>query len=151
MDKAQEDERVRTLELKEARSLYDVGLEADVLSEEPVLVTRGGEVVGFLVSVTEYEAFRDWQEARDREAKRREQHEQFEQEVVAFQRLLPDLLQRYEGKAVAIHGGNVIDIGDSKAEVFQRVHDHLGDVVVYVQWVEEQPRLYKMPYRKVIR
>ncbi|MBN1657110.1 MAG: hypothetical protein JXA93_01850 [Anaerolineae bacterium] len=139
------------LELEEARSLYDVGLDADVLSKEPVRVTSGGEVVGFLVSVTEYEAFRDWQEARDREAKRREQHEQFEQEAAAFQRILPDLLQGYEGKAVAIHGGNVIEIGDSKAEVFQRVHDRLGDIVVYVQWVEEQPRLYKMPYRKVIR
>jgi PHD/YefM family antitoxin component YafN of YafNO toxin-antitoxin module len=151
VNQAQGVEHMRTLELKDARAVYDVELDVNLLDQEPVRLTSGGEVLGVLVSESEYEDFLQWRAMRDREAKRREQYEQFEQEAAAFQRLLPDLLPTYEGKAVAVRGGQVIEIGDSKAEVFQRVHDRLGDVVVYVQWVEEQPRLYKMPYRKVIR
>jgi ABC-type enterochelin transport system ATPase subunit len=78
-------------------------------------------------------------------------HEEFQREVAAFERLLPELLQDYQGRVVAIRGGQVIEVGDSKAEVSERVHEHLGDVTVYVQQVEEQPRVHRFPYFRVVR
>jgi hypothetical protein len=52
---------------------------------------------------------------------------------------------------VAIHDGRVVEVGDSKADVSERVHQRLGDVTVYVQWVLEQPKVYKFPYFRVVR
>jgi hypothetical protein len=35
--------------------------------------------------------------------------------------------------------------------VLDSIYDRFGYVPVYIQQVEEQPRVYKLPHRKVVR
>ena len=112
---------------------------------------RGEQTIGVLVPPDEYEAFRAWRATQWRRTRIQQAHDPFEREVAAFERILPELLQKYRGRVVAIHNGHVVEVGDSKAEVSERVHQRLGDVTVYVQRVSEHPRIYKFPYFKVVR
>ena len=75
----------------------------------------------------------------------------FRREVTAYERLLPELLETHRGKVVAIHDGQVIEVGDSKRAVVERVHERLGEVSLYMQRVTHQPRVHKFPYFKVSR
>ena len=142
---------VKTLILKEAQAPYTLTLDEVTLAEGPVRVLRGEQTIGVLVPPDEYKAFRAWRETQERRARMQQAHEQFEHEVAAFERMLPDLLQEYRGRVVAIHNGQVVEVGDSKIEVSERVHQRLGDVIVYIQRALEYPRIYKFPYFKVVR
>ena len=142
---------MKTLTLKETQAPYTLTLDEVTLTEGPVRVLRGNQTVGVLVLPDEYELFRAWRETHQHRAKVQRKHEQFEREVATFERILPDLLQKYRGRVVAIHDGHVVEVGDSKAEVSERVHQRLGDVTVYVQRVSEHPRIFKFPYFKVVR
>jgi hypothetical protein len=142
---------MKTLTLKETQTLYTLTLDEDALAEGPVRVLRGEQTIGVLVAPDEYEMFRAWRETQQRREQVQQVHEGFEREVAAFERMLPELLQEYHGRVVAIHNGQVVEVGDSKVEVSERVHQRLGDVTVYVQQVSEHPRVYKFPCFKVVR
>jgi hypothetical protein len=101
--------------------------------------------------MAEYQAFRTWREAKAREEQRRKDLEAFEREREAFERLKPELLRTHRGQCVAILNGQVVESGGDKIEVLDRVYERFGYGPVYVQWVEEQPRIYKIPHRKVVR
>lgn len=142
---------MKTLILKETQAPYTITLDEAALSEGPVQVLRGERTIGVLVPPEEYAAFRAWQETQQHRVWVQPVHEAFEHEVTAFERMLPKLLQEYRGRVVAIHNGQVVEVGDSKAEVSERVYQRLGDVTVYIQRVSEYPRIYKFPYFKVVR
>jgi len=142
---------VKTLILKETQAPYTLTLDEATLAEGPVRVLWGEQTVGVLVPPDEYEAFRAWRETRQRQAQVQQSPEAFEREAAAFECMLPELLQEYRGRVVALHNGRVVEVGDSKVEVSERVHQRLGDVTVYIQRVSEQPRVYKFPYFKVMR
>jgi len=141
---------MKTLILKETQAPYTLTLDENTLAEGPVRVLRGEQTIGVLVPPDEYELFRAWRERRQRRAQMQRAHDPFEREVAAFERMLPDLLQKYRDRVVAIHNGQVVEAGDSKAEVSERVHQRLGDVTVYIQRVSEHPHIYKFPYFKVM-
>jgi len=132
---------------------YTLTLDEAVLAEGPVRVLHsdGERVVGIIVPATEYAAFRAWRETQQRRQQAQQNHDTFEREVAAFERMLPQLLQEHRGRVVAIHEGQVVEVGDSKEKVSERVHQRLGDITVYIQWVLERPRIYKFPYFRVIR
>lgn len=103
-------------------------------------VLRGERTIGVLISPEEYEPFRAW---RDREQRRA----RAQQTPDRFKRMLPELLQKYHGRVVAIHDGQVVesgDLGESVAEVAGRAYDQIGYEPIYVQKVEETPRIYKI-------
>lgn len=140
---------VKKLVLKETQVPYI--LDEAVLAEGPVQVLRvegeGERVIGVLVPSEEYAAFRAWRETREHLAQVQQAHDPFEREVAAFERMLPELLQKYRGRVVAIHNGQVLEAGrpgESVAEVAGRVYDRIGYVPVYVQQVEETPRIYRI-------
>ena len=142
---------MKTLILKETQAPYTLTLDEATLAKGPVRVLRGEQTIGVLVPPDEYEAFRAWRETQQHQAQVQQVHEAFEREVAAFEHMLPRLLQEYRGRVVAIHNSQVVEVGDSKVEVSERVHQRLGDVTVYIQRVSEQPRVYKFPYFKVVR
>jgi hypothetical protein len=142
---------MKTVSLKETQAPYTFTLDEAALAEGPVQVLQGEQTIGILVPPDEYEQFLVWRERQERRAQTQQKHKTFEREVAAFERMLPELLQKYRGRVVAIHDSQVVEVGDSKAEVSERVHQRLGDVTVYIQWVLEQPRIYKFPYFKVVR
>ena len=75
--------------------------------------------------------------------------EAFERERQAFERLKPELLRTHRGQWVAIHQGEVVEAGQDRSQVLDSVYDRFGYVPLYVQRIEEQPRVYKLPHRKV--
>lgn len=145
---------MKTLALKEAQASYILTLDEVTLAEGPVRVLRGEQTIGVLVPPDEYEAFCAWRETQARRKWEQSVHEQFEQEAAAFGRLLPELLQEYRGRVVAIHNGQVVEVGatgESVAEVAGRVYDRIGYVPVYVQQVEETPRVYRITGPRLVQ
>jgi len=119
-------------------------MEQTVLEEGPTLVERDGEPVAVLVPLSDYQAFQVWQAAQS--APERPPDPDFDAEVAAFERLKPELLKRYPGRVVAIHQGQVVEVGDDKMDVLKRVLKRLGDVRCYVEWVEpDAPRRVRAP------
>ncbi|MBI1925590.1 hypothetical protein HYR99_15220 [Candidatus Poribacteria bacterium] len=51
----------------------------------------------------------------------------FEQEVAVYIAMHPQLIEKYEGKWVAVYGGQVIDVDDDFATLYDRVLDKYGD------------------------
>jgi hypothetical protein len=137
--------------LKEPHAPYTLAIEEEALSRESFILERDGEPVAAVVPISEYQDFRAWREARDREEQRRKDLEAFEREQEAFERLKPELLRTHRGQCVAILNGQVVESGSDKIEVLDRVYERFGYRPVYVQWVEERPRVYKVPHRKVVR
>ena len=142
---------MKTLVIKETQAPYTLTLDEATLAEGPVTVlcigSEGERVVGVLIPPEEYAAFRAWREAQQRPAQVRRAHEAFESEVAAFERLLPELLETYRGRVVAIHNGQVIEVGktgESVAEVAERVYNQIGYVPVYIQQVEETLRVRRI-------
>lgn len=142
---------MKTLTLKEGRAPYTLTFDEAWLTEGPVRVLQGDRTIGVLVPPDEYERFRAWQEAQQRQARVERIPEQFAQEVAAFERMLPELLSKYRNRVVAVHSGQVIEVGDTKAEVSERVRRRMGDAVVYIQRVSERPQVYRFPYFRVVR
>lgn len=140
---------MRRVVLKEAHAPYTLAIEEEALSREPFILERDGEAVAAVIPIAEYQAFRAWRETRGREQKRRKDLEAFEREQQAFERLKPELLQTHRGQWVAIYQGKVVEAGQDRSQVLDSVYDRLGYVPVYVQQVEQRPRVYKLPHRKV--
>ena len=140
---------MRRVILKEAHAPYTLAIEEEALSREPFILERDGEPVAAVIPNTEYEAYRAWRETRGREKKRQEDLEAFERDQQAFESLKPELLRTHRGQWVAIHQGKVVEAGQDRSQVLDSVYDRFGYVPVYVQQVEERPRVYRLPHRKV--
>lgn len=71
---------------------------------------------------------------------------QFEQEVLAFERLKPQLLRQYPGRVVGIYQGKIVAVGDNRLDVLDQVWDQFGEVSCYIETVEPvTPRRSRMP------
>lgn len=128
---------MKTLTLKETADHYLVELDQAVAVQEPTLLETGGMPVAVLIPAAEYGAFRAWLATRQATAAPAE----FEREVAAFERLKPALEEQHPGRAVAIHRGQVVAVGDDKMAVLGDVLAQFGPVPCYIEWVEpETPR-----------
>jgi hypothetical protein len=58
---------VRRVVLKESQAPYTLTIGEEVLSEEPLILERDGKAVAAVIPMAEYEAFRAWREAAERE------------------------------------------------------------------------------------
>ena len=75
----------------------------------------------------------------------------FERERAAFQRLLPALLQTHRGLYVAIHNEQVVDSGDNRLDIADRVWAKHGYVPIYVDLVTNEPRpLARIPHYRTV-
>lgn len=142
---------MRRVTLKEAHAPYTLAIEEEALIREPFILERDGEAVAAVIPITEYQAFRVWREARGRKERQRKGFEAFEGERQAFERLKPELLRTHQGQWVAVYQGEVVEADRDRSQVLDSVYDRFGYVPVYVQLVEERPRVYKLPHRKVAR
>ena len=131
---------MRRVALEESRAPYTLTLGEEALSEEPVILERDGEAVAAVIPMAEYEAFRAWREAAQRETG-------FEQDLETFERLKPELLRTHRGQWAAVYRGEVIEIGPDRSQVLDRVYSKQGYVQVYVQQVEEKPKVCKLSHR----
>lgn len=142
---------MKTISVKEAQATYGLDIDEEKLAQSPLFIERDGNRLAVVISAADYDAFHTWQEAQERERSHQEDTEAFERERAAYERLKPQLLRTHRGQCVAILNGEVVEIGDDKMDVLGRVYERFGYVPVFVQRVEEQPRVYKFPHRKSIR
>lgn len=78
--------------------------------------------------------------------------DKFEREKDAFRRLLPELLTTHRGQYVAIHDGQVVEVGTSRLEVVMATFRRVGAVPIYVELVtEDLPRVYRIPGLRLAR
>ena len=138
---------MKKLVLKETQAPYEVALED---TSEVVILERNGEPVAAIVPIAEYQAFQNWRQTESRRQARQAEEAAIDREHAAFEKMLPELLQNYEGRVVAIYQGQVVGVGDDRMAVWANTRKQLGNVPIYVQTVEFPPRIAKMPYRKVV-
>ena len=62
-----------------------------------------------------------------------------DRECRAFLRLLPTLLETHRGHFVAIHDEQVVDCGDNKWDLADRVWAKHGYVAIHVELVTDEP------------
>lgn len=141
---------MKTLTLKEAQALYTV-LDESQAAQDSNLVEQDGRPVRILVPADEYAAFLAWREAEQQRQQQSASDQAFRREVAAFERMKPELLKTHAGKAIAVYRGEIVAVGATKAEVYEQVTARFGEAPVFIHIVQEHPRIYKMPYRKVIR
>ena len=135
--------------LRESRSPYTLTVDEQTL-REPAVLEQNGQPVAALVPIAEYEAFRAWQQTKERHHPQA-RADAFEQERAAFERMKPELLRTHRGQVVAVYQGQVVRVGTGVAETLDAVYDEFGYVPCYVQRVEETARVYRLPHRKVVR
>ncbi len=140
---------MKILTLKEAQALYNVLDESQVT--EAALIDHGDRPVRVMVPADEYAAFLAWRKAEQERQQQSTQDQAFRREVEAFERMKPELLKTHLGKAVAVYHGEIVAVGETKAQVYEQVTARFGEAPVFIHVVEEHPRVYKMPHRKVIR
>ncbi len=138
---------MKQLTLRESQLVYQVTLDEDLLHQE-VILERNGRPVAVILPFEAYQAFRIWQQ---KDSLSLETADTFEQERLAFQKLMPELLRLYPGKVVDIYQEQVVEVGDEVVATTQKVYQQFGYVPCYVQRVEQPERVYHMPYRKVVK
>ncbi|MBL7065305.1 MAG: hypothetical protein ISS49_14015 [Anaerolineae bacterium] len=143
-------ENIQKIVLRETQAPYTLTVDEKTLHESVVL-EQDGQPVAALVPIAEYEAFRAWRQAQERDRHHQAQMEAFEREQAAFERMKPELLRTHRDEVVAIYQGQVVQVGTDIAETLDAVYNQFGYVPCYVQRVEEIPRIYKFPHRKVVR
>jgi hypothetical protein len=110
----------------------------NLVIKSPVFIEDEGHPVAVIVPI---ELFRAWQQQLS-SSQPTESHSGFERERAAFERLKPELLKQHPGKCVAVVGGQVVEVGEDKLQVIERVRERFGRVSMYVQWVTAQHRVY---------
>lgn len=60
-------------------------------------------------------------------------------EVEAYERMHPQLKQKYFGQWVAVHNQELVDHDNDHAALYQRVRDKYGRAAVLIRQVMEQP------------
>lgn len=140
---------MKTLTLNESRAPYNISLNDALLTDEVVILEKEGRPVAALIPMAEYDAFQAWREEEKSRQELEAEQAAIEREHLAFQRMLPELLKQYAGQIVAIHNGQVVEVGQDQIEVWERAREKLPGAPVYVQ-VVQPPKTYKMPHRKVI-
>ncbi len=63
----------------------------------------------------------------------------FEQDAVAFEALLPELLLKYPGQYVAIYQGNIVGNGENRLTLVKEIYSRFGEVPCFVGKVTSQP------------
>lgn len=66
-------------------------------------------------------------------------HSAIHQERLAFDRMLSTLLPQYEGRYVAVHGGQLVDDDDNLRSLAQRVRERFGNRPVLLKRVTSKP------------
>lgn len=86
--------------------------------------------------------------ATDRDEGRHE----IQNEIDAFERLKPTLLEQYPGQYVALRKGEVVASGNEKLAVSRRAREHYGPGGYYVALVTPgEPRIVRMLSPRVVR
>lgn len=142
---------MKQLTLREPESPYTLSVDDETLSHESVIVEKNGRPVAVIIPFAEYNAFRSWQEKGEENGGNRQINNSFERDRAVFEQLKPELLQKYPGKVVAIYQGEIVAIGDDVAKTATQVYEKFGYVPSYVQRVEDNPRVYKMTHRRLVR
>jgi len=142
----------KRLTLRESHPPYTLSIgEEDILGQELIILERDGQPVAAIVSLTEYEAFRAWQEAQDQERRQQVDMDAFEREREAYERLEPELLPLYKGQYVAIREGQVIDSDPDEMTLVQRVYEKLGYGPMYVRKVGAPLPVRRISSPRIVR
>lgn len=137
----------KMISLKETRATYALSLNETQLGQEPIIIEREGQPLAAIIPIETYREFVAWQESR---TERRRQLAALQKEREAFYQLRDQLLKTHRGQFVAVLGGQVVDSDVDNCELARRVYHKFGYVPIYIQKVEEKPRVYDIPSPEVI-
>ncbi len=126
---------MQTVSIESTPMHYLVEIDRTTLAQGPTLLEENDQPVAVLLSMNDYQTFRQWQKQKQA-VPSSSMPSEFADEVAAFERLKPTLQAQYGGQVVAIYQGQVVATGDDKMAVLGRVLDEIGPVPCYIEWVE---------------
>ncbi len=134
--------------IREVQTPYIIRLDDKAIGQETIIIRQRGEPVAAIVPYPLYEkailgkTLPITLPVPDPE---------FEKQWHAFQRMRPELLQKYPGQWVAVVNEQVAAIGSDFSIVAEQVEKEFGNVPRCIGEVLETPKIYRMTTRKVIR
>jgi len=136
--------------LREVNAPYTVNPDDEAIGRETIIIWRNGEPVAAVVPYAEYQQWLASRPSHPPMVSALPINPDFLKQWEAFQRLRPELLKKYPGQWVGIVNEQVVEVGPDFATVAERM-DRFGEVPMCISQVLEQPRLYRMTTRKVMR
>jgi len=112
------------------------------LTGEPALLVRDGKPIAALVPISTYERFVEWQQQEKARTWQEEQERLLQKEIIAFERMKPELLKTHKGKWVIILNGQLVDSGDDRQTLSKRAREKFGDRTMLIEQVRDKPRVY---------
>ena len=114
-----------------------IRVEHKALQHNEIVLKEHGKPIATLIPVATDEQEKD--ETKNAAPKRpadAARFPQFDQEIIAFEQMKPELLKQYSGQAVAIYQGKVVATGKNKMDALRNAEKRMGAIHCYVEWVD---------------
>ena len=144
--KSQTEERRPEHLVSEVHTPYMINPADEAIGKHTIIIHRENRPVAVVVPYEEYQAL-----THQVPIPLSTPDPEFEKQWQAFQRLYPELLEKYEGKWVGIVNEQVAVVGLDFATVSKQIDQKFGAVPQCIGEVLKQPRVYRMTTRRIVR
>lgn len=128
--------------VREAKAICAALEDREALQRGPIFIERDGQTEAVLLSIERY-----WELAGETEREDWAERElaPLMPEIGAYQKMLPELLEKHRGQWVAIHQGRVVGSARSRPEVARLVIEKQYRPV-YIERVQDEERMADIPH-----
>jgi len=134
--------------LREVQAPYVIDPADEAIGRDTIIIRRENRPIAVVVPYDEYQALTA---SKSHPVSLPTSDPEFEKQWQAFQRLKPELLEKYEGKWVGIVKEQVAVIETSFDAVSRKIVAEFGNVAHCISQVTRKPRIAHMTTRRVIR
>ena len=134
--------------IREVQAPYTIRLDDQAVGRETIIIHQKGKPVAAIVPYPLYEKAIL---GKTTSPTLPTPDPEFEKQWNAFQRMKPDLLQKYPGQWVAVVNEQIAAVGPDFSSVAEKVEQEFGNVPRCIGEVLETPKIYRMTTRRVIR
>ena len=132
--------------VREVETPYVINATDEAIGRETIIIRRENRPVAVVVPYEEYQTLMHQATQPPSSAE-----PEFEIQWRAFQRLKPQLLEKYEGQWVGIVNEQVAVVEASFDAVSRKIVTEFGNVAHCISQVTRKPRIAHMTTRRVIR
>jgi hypothetical protein len=138
-------EKIMSKNVREVQTPYVINATDEAIGRDTIIIRRENRPVAVVVPYDEYQAL-----THQVSIPTSSSDPEFEIQWQAFQGLKPELLEKYEGKWVAIVNEQVAVVDKSFDAVSRKVVAEFGNVAHCISQVTRKPRVAHMTTRRVI-
>jgi len=134
--------------IREVQTPYTINPADEAIGRDTIIIRRDHQPIAVVLPYAEYQTLTGQKAAH---LPPPASDPEFEKQWQAFQRLKPELLEKYEGQWVGIVNEQVAVVGPSFDAVSRKIVQDYGNVAHCISQVTRKPRMVRMTTRRVIR